>query len=67
MDKSTGYMYAILHQGTSGTLGAHTMAGRHMLVLLRVLGPASGVCPSLLQDFPEVVRGALTLAGGGGA
>ena len=32
MDKTTGC--AILHQGTGGTLGAHTMTGRRMPVLL---------------------------------
>ena len=32
MDKTTGC--AILCQGTGGTLGAHTMAGRHKSVLL---------------------------------
>ena len=54
MDKTTSC--AILHQGTGGNLGVHTMAGRHKSVLLQVLGPASGVCPVLAQEFPEVAH-----------
>ena len=49
----TWFIYVLLHQGTGGNLGAHTMAGRHMPVLLWVLGPAPGVCPTLVQEFPQ--------------
>ena len=46
MDKTTGC--AILHQGTGGMSGAHTMVGRHKSVLLQVFGPAPGVCLALI-------------------
>ena len=62
MDKTTSC--ALLHQGTGGTSSAHTMAGRHVPVLLKVLGPASGVCPALAQELPEVAHRARALAGG---
>ena len=64
MDKTTGC--AILHQGIGGTSGAHTMAGRHIPLLLQVPGPAPGVCPALAQEFPEVMHRSLALGEGGG-
>ncbi len=40
----------------------HTTVGRCSTVLLRVLGPASGVCYSTGPEFPELCTGAWPLA-----
>ncbi len=47
------------HSGPGGTLCVHTTVGWYSTctVLLRVLGPASGVCYSTYPEFPELCTG----------
>ena len=56
---------AIFRQDTGGTLGVHTMAGRHKSVFLQVLDLVPGICLVLAQESLSSPWG--PSVGGGGA
>ncbi len=55
----------LYHSGPGGTSCVHTTVGWYSTVLLRVLGPASGVCYSTGPEFPELCTGTPVFDWGG--
>ncbi len=55
----------LYHSGPGGTSCVHTTVGWCSTVLLRVLGPASGVCYSTGPEFPELCTGTPVFDWGG--